>query len=209
MTDARCPDTASPAEGGRADDEAAVVRQVRDRRRARPPTPRMRLHQDERTGAVTVDFDHERPAAAHALLMDAMGTGDARFADELLTQVAALGEQGARSSKGASNFALAVIEAVAPRDALEAMLATQMAAVHQATMMLARRLNHVETIAQQDAAERALNKLARTYAGQMETLKRYRSKGPQTVRVERVTVQDGGQAIVGSVETGGRGHDET
>jgi hypothetical protein len=75
-------------------------------------------------------------------------------------------------------------------------------------MMLARRLNHVETIPQQDAAERALNKLARTFAGQMETLKRYRSKGTQTVRVERVTVESGGQAVVGHVAEGGRGGDE-
>ena len=62
------------------------------------------------------------------------------------------------------------------------MLATQMAAVHQSTMMMARRLNHVETIPQQDAAERALNKLARTFATQVQTLKKYRSKGEQVVR---------------------------
>jgi hypothetical protein len=33
-------------------------------------------------------------------------------------------------------------------------------------MTFARRLNHVETIPQQDSAERALNKLARTFAAQ-------------------------------------------
>ena len=33
----------------------------------------------------------------------------------------------------------------------------------------------------------------------MEALKRYRSEGQQTVRVERVTVSEGGQAIVGAV----------
>ena len=86
----------------------------------------------------------------------------------------------------------------------EALLLTQMAATHQATMMMARRLNTVENIPQQDSAERALNKLARCYAAQMDTLKRYRSKGQQTVRVERVTVQDGGQAVVGNV-TGAEG----
>jgi hypothetical protein len=78
--------------------------------------------------------------------------------------------------------------------------------LHQATMMLACRLNHVINIPQQDAAERALNKLGRTYAAQMDTLKRCRSKGQQTVRVERVTVEIGGQAIVGNVSKGG--HDE-
>ncbi len=70
-------------------------------------------------------------------------------------------------------------------------------------MMLARQLNHVQNLPQQDAAERALNKTARTYAAQMDTLKRYRSEGKQVVRVERVTVADGGQAIVGAVN--GRG----
>ena len=42
-------------------------------------------------------------------------------------------------------------------------------------------------------------KLARTYTNQVETLKRYRSEGKQVVRVERVTVNEGGQAVVGDV----------
>ena len=71
-------------------------------------------------------------------------------------------------------------------------------------MMMARRLSHVENLRQQDAAERALNKLARTYATQVEALKRYRSKGQQIVRVERVNVESGGQAVVGHVQHGGR-----
>jgi hypothetical protein len=94
---------------------------------------------------------------------------------------------------------------VKPRDERKAMLATQMGAIHAATMMLARRLNHVETIAQQDAAERALNKLARTFTTQMDALKRYRTGGQQKVTVEHVTVNSGGQAIVGAVTTGGGG----
>jgi len=39
----------------------------------------------------------------------------------------------------------------------------------------------------------------------VEALKRYRSRGDQTVRVEHVTVNEGGQAIVGNVRHGGRG----
>ena len=58
------------------------------------------------------------------------------------------------------------------------MLAAQMAAVHNATMTFARRLNHVN-IPQQDSAERAFNKLARTFAAQVLALKEYRSKGEQ------------------------------
>ena len=42
---------------------------------------------------------------------------------------------------------------------------------------------------QQDSAEHALNKLARTFAVQLETLKRYRTGGEQKVTVEHVHVQ--------------------
>ena len=98
---------------------------------------------------------------------------------------------------------------MAPKDPAEALLCVQMAAAHQATMAMARRLANAATVPQQDAAERALNKLARTYATQMETLKRYRSNGQQVVRVERVTVENGGQAIVGAIGHTGRGPDES
>ena len=99
---------------------------------------------------------------------------------------------------------LSVVQSIAPRDQLEAMLAAQMAATHNAVMTFARRLNNVDNIPQQDSAERAYNKLARTFTTQLEALKRYRSAGEQTVRVEHVTVNEGGQAIVGNVTTGGR-----
>lgn len=144
------------------------------------------------------DFDRIHFAAGHPAV-----------ADGLTGQLAILGAHGARTSEQATNFALGFVDSMKPKDAAEALLTAQMAAIHQATMMMARRLNHVENIPQQDAAERALNKLARTFVAQMDILKRYRSKGQQTVRVERVTVQDGGQAIVGAVETGGRGRDES
>ena len=130
------------------------------------------------------------------------------FVGQLIGQIASLGSHHKRTDEGASNFALGFVENMKPRDVAETLIITQMAAIHQATMMLARRLNHTENIPQQDSAERALNKLARTFAAQMDTLKRYRSKGQQVVRVERVTVQDGGQAIVGNVDTRG-GDNET
>jgi hypothetical protein len=83
------------------------------------------------------------------------------------------------------------------------MLAAQMAAVHNASMTFARRLAHIDNIQQQDSAERAFNKLCRTFTGQLEALKRYRTGGQQHVTVRHVTVNEGGQAIVGSVSHGG------
>jgi hypothetical protein len=66
-------------------------------------------------------------------------------------------------------------------------------------MTFTQRLDAVENIPQQDSAERALNKLARTFTTQMETLKRYRTGGQQNVTVHHVSVSEGGQAIVGNV----------
>lgn len=153
-------------------------------------------------GNLTISYKHNDPMAGAALIMADVGTCDPAFFMGLSGHIATIGAQGRKVDDTASNFLLSVVRAVKPRDELEALLAVQMGAIHAATMMMARRLNHVETIPQQDAAERALNKLARTYATQLEALKRYRTGGQQKVVVEHVTVNEGGQAIVGAVSNG-------
>jgi hypothetical protein len=137
--------------------------------------------------------------------MKALGTADIDFLIGLLGQISNAGSQGRELDPVGVNFMLAVIKGIQPRDQVEAMLASQMAAVHMASMTLARRLAHVEDIRQQDSAERAFTKLTRTFAAQMEALKRYRTGGEQKVTVQHVTVSDGGQAIVGNVTHGSRG----
>jgi hypothetical protein len=124
---------------------------------------------------------------------------DGDFVNGLLTQLSNATSQDQRPNESAINFLLSVIKGAKPKDQFEAMLAAQMAAVHTATMRFTRQLANVETIAQQDSAERALNKLARTFAMQMEALKRYRTGGEQKVTVQHVSVNEGGQAIVGNV----------
>lgn len=158
-------------------------------------------------GVLQITYAHADPMAANLLLMAEVGTCDPAFVTGISGQVARIGAHGTGIDETASNFLLSVVRAIEPRDELETMLAVQMGAIHQATMMMARRLNHVDNIPQQDSAERALNKLARTFAAQMETLKRYRTGGQQKVTVEHVTVNAGGQAIVGAVEHRGGGQE--
>jgi hypothetical protein len=69
----------------------------------------------------------------------------------------------------------------------------------------ARRLKRIENIPQQDSAVNGLTKLTRTYAAQMEALKRYRSGGEQKMTVQHVHVAEGGQAIVGNVSASAPG----
>lgn len=122
-----------------------------------------------------------------------------------LAKAATLGALGEKLDEVALNFLIAVIKGIEPRDQLEAMLAAQMGAIHMLTMDFARRLNAADNIPQWDSAERALNKLVRSFAVQVETLKRYRSDGSQKVTVEHVTVNEGGKAIVGNIAPGGQG----
>ena len=183
--------------------ERIALEAHRDRRRKRGPAPSLRV--STKGEVSTISINHENEAVGNSMLLEALGTADVDFLNGFLSQLANVGSKGRVVDESELNFMLAVVKGIEPRDQVEAMLAAQMAAVHNATMTFARRLNHVENIPQQDSAERTFNKLARTFAAQVEALKRYRSAGEQTVRVEHVTVNEGGQAIVGNVSHGGRG----
>ena len=181
-------------------------------RQAKRPAARIKVTKGS-TGC-SVAPDHPDLAFGTIALMNALGTTSPDFMDGLLRQIMNAASPGQEPSETDINFVLSVVNGIAPRDEVEAMLASQMAAVHMATMTFARRLAHVDTLPQQDSAERAFNKLARTFTTQVEALKRYRSDGQQTVRVERVTVEAGGKAIIGPVNTpsdrgGGRVTNET
>ena len=86
-----------------------------------------------------------------------------------------------------------------PTDAAEAMLVVQMAATHAAMTFTAQKVADASSWQIRESYERSMTRLSRTYLAQMDALKRYRAKAQQVVRVERVTVNEGGQAIVGSV----------
>jgi hypothetical protein len=177
--------------------EQAALDKFAARRAADPPAPRIKVRNDGPLPELSPD--HPDQPLAQALLMEALGTVSVDFTNGLLSQLANAGSHGRQIDEDALNFMLSVVTGSKPKDQLEAMLAAQMAAIHTATMTFAQRLATVETIAQQDSAERALNKLARTYAMQMEALKRYRTGGEQKVTVHHVSVNEGGQAIVGNV----------
>lgn len=164
--------------------------------------PRIKVQMKD--GVAVLSLDHPNQNAGQAMLMQSMGTLNSDFLIGLLAQLGNVGSKGKETSQEGLNYMLSMVQGIQPRDQVEAMLASQMAATHNAVMTFARRLNHVDNIQQQDSAERAFNKLGRTFAAQVEALKRYRSSGDQTMRVEHVTVNEGGQAIVGNVSGMGR-----
>ena len=198
-------------------EELDAVRAQLERRKRKPPMPGLKT--SFKGGVAHTEPNHEDSAVGQVLLMEAFGTTDNTFLSGLIGQLLNAGTQGQKADERGLNFMLSLVRGIEPRDEVEAMLASQMAAVHNATMTFARRLAHVETVPQQDSAERAFNKLARTFAAQMEALRKYRTGGEQNVTVKHVTVNDGARPSSemsnaapeggGPRKTGGQPHERT
>jgi hypothetical protein len=135
-------------------------------------------------------------------LNKALGTTSSDFVNASLFQI----QSASRSPWGgiselAMNAALAMIEAAAPKDEIEAALAVQMACTHTAAMAVLAKLDVAFATEQRVAAfGSAAARLMRAYAAQVEVLRRLRNGGQQFVRVEHVHVNDGGQAVIGNVK---------
>ncbi|MDB5243568.1 MAG: hypothetical protein JWP57_4193 [Spirosoma sp.] len=135
------------------------------------------------------------------------GTSDEMQANALLSQCLKVLKADEASDEHPHNderaFVLSIIRDLAPKDAVERMLAVQMAATHVATIRSARWLSNTQNVPQVQAHYTGFNKLTRTFAAQVEALRKHRNGGEQRVTVQHVNVSDGGQAIVGNVTRGG------
>lgn len=151
----------------------------------------------------------ETALLASADFLDGTFQANADFVTQLAVDIVSLAHPGEQADDTTIDDALArfaaLVKGVAPQDEVEAMLATQMAAIHNATVEMASRLRTERHVNVAESYERSLNRLARTFTTQIEALKKYRSKGEQKVIVEHqhVHVYPGGQAVVGNVTQGG------
>ncbi len=103
--------------------------------------------------------------------------------------------------------AMAILQGIKPQDEIEGMLAVQMVGVHNMAMdaMTLVMISDQYPEARDRNTNRA-NKLLKTFASQVEVLKKYRTGGgQQKMTVEHVHVHKGAQAIVGSVTQRGEG----
>lgn len=175
-----------------------------------PRPPRLNVLKTEK-GVASLDFDAEDKTAAARQLVASLGNCDPDFASGVIRQLLDGARSGPEANSSDLNFALQVIGAIKPQNELEATLAVQMAAVHVAAMRCMRMMHNAELLTQLEVHERTSSRLMRTFALQMETLRKMRSGGEQRVIVKHVTVNEGGNAIVGNVATsaGGRGAQKT
>ena len=155
-----------------------------------------------------ISVDHPDADVGFALIAEAIGGQSHEFTVGILEGLGGIASDGNTVSLQRLNFALSIVRGLEAKDQTEALLGAQMAAIHIATMKTAEVFMRTTDLQGHKSIESSLNKLARTFAAQVEALKRYRSKGEQRVYVERVNVERGGQAIVGNVSHGGGGDGE-
>jgi hypothetical protein len=149
----------------------------------RPPAPRMKV--SEKDGLTRVALDHPEPAVGEILLTQALGANDFDFFHGILNQLENA-TTGDTVNERQLNFMLSVIRGINPSDQVEAMIGAQMAVVHRAFMSSAHLLAKATYLVELEGAERALAKLGRTFATQVEALKRYRGTGEHKPREEKV-----------------------
>jgi hypothetical protein len=179
-------------------EEQAARKVVRERKNRTA-----RVKATHKPAGIEIFLDHADQAYAHALLMRVLATDDPDFLGEILVELGRACADSKAVNEQKLNFMIAVIKGIKPQDQLETMLGAQMGAIHSLVMEFASRLANAGDLAWRDSAERTLNKLARTFTAQIEALKRYRTGGEQKVTVHHVSVNDGGQAIVGNVSNRG------
>lgn len=136
-------------------------------------------------------------------LKEAFGTVSEAFVEVSLHQLQAAARiPGDGASEMGINAAIAMIAAAKPLNEIEAALALQMACTHMVTMAVMSRIGGAGGGPHRlPGLASATAKLVRAFSTTVETLRRQRSGGDQHIRVEHVHVHDGGQAIVGAVNS--------
>ena len=114
-----------------------------------------------------------------------------------------------KATSGAKRIG-AVISGIDPQDEIQGMLAIQLFAAHCMAMEFSRRAMHPEQRCDGvDANVARASQFMKVFMEQVACLQKLRGRGSQqSVRVEHVHVNQGGQAIVGTVTTGGEGEGE-
>jgi hypothetical protein len=153
----------------------------------------------------TATPDHDDPMALACRTMG--GSKSPAFNTMIMREVlASTWDQPERKDDDRRLHALAAVSAsmaFKPQDEIEAMIAAQVLALHFGAMECLRRaMIPTQTFEVASKLRRDGANLARGMTDMLEALDRKRGKGPQVVRVERVVVHEGGQAIVGNVQPG-------
>lgn len=159
--------------------ETAAIDRWRQHRDENRPLPEYCVRANGEVG-----FNHPDPPSAVLIVMEALGiTATGQYMSIVHQVINATSRDGKPDADGI-NGVMSFAAGMKPTNPTEAMLAIQSATIHQLTMSEARKLRQADYLPQYEAYSTTLNKLARTFTTQVETMKKLRSGGPQRVVVE-------------------------
>jgi hypothetical protein len=143
-------------------------------------------------GRLSIIPDCEDHAEGMERIRKAIGANSSDFVNEMLVELAEVATRNGVTSLQKLNFLVSVVTEIKPRDAIEAMFASQMAVIHVRAMKLAEFLANARTPKEEQHHEYLLNKCLRTFVALVDGLERYRSR-------RNVIVGEGAQALVANV----------
>jgi hypothetical protein len=129
------------------------------------------------------------------------GTGNERLAKRLAYQVATCqwlpAELGTVGLTEQASSAVAALKELAPANALEGMLATQMVASHNASLdLLQRAMADSQPARAIEERTRQYARLSEVFLRQLDRFQRQRGRQRQTIRIEHVRVVEDGKVTV-------------
>ncbi len=190
--------------------EAAAIATFNRRKDSSPPMPKVKLTKTA-DGVATAAIEHKDLYTAAALHMSALGLTYLSEYDELMKAACNASARNGKVDEDEFNGIMAMVAGMKPSNSVEAMLALQMAVIHQATMRLSASLRASAELPTLQWRSKTLNNLSRTFGAHAETLQKLRTKpGQQRVTVEHRhyylapgAIAPGSQAVLGDVTGGG------
>lgn len=183
-------------------DAIAAARAARSERkeRIRPPALETIF---QGPGALGISSPHSDMVGWGIQMMEAFGVDSYGVIERLMVGAGQVAPQkavncqaDADEAQSRSNVALSFIAALEPKSTLEATLALQMLASHEASMKMSAHLHNATTRDGLTDYSRMMNQTMRTFAAQVETLSKLRTGGKQQVEVRYVYVDARTQTVV-------------
>ena len=156
--------------------EKQRIEKATARFRDREPPPQVKTRRTPDGKAASLFAAHRDNRGGFLHLADTLGSRSGEFIAHIMGQIErAMTPGGSHKDDEAKDLALnaglAFVHAIDPRNELEAVLATQMLAAHEAAMEMLRWTRTAEMVPHMESAGRLAVKLLKTFTAQVDTLK--------------------------------------
>lgn len=171
------------------------------------------FHAPEREGTRSLELYYDRSLEqceaiqlAHAKIMYATGAANRSVGIDFLTlagNAVLPAKADTQEMTNKMNSITQSMSALAPQDEFEGQLITQLVVLQEHAMNWLGRAMRTERADFANVYLNGASKILKRHHETLEALMRYRRRGEQRMHVEHVHVHQGGQAIVGTVTSGG------